>query len=609
VSNVKGPAPIARPNPPVFGSVHDEEFRTVLETVPQQIFVLRPDFTVEYANKAIVDYHGETLAAALFSSDVFERDRALHHPDDLRRLQEVGGNCLLRGLPVELEGRLLGGDGGYRWFLIRINPLLDAHGQVVRWYGTRTDIDDLKRSEERIRQNERQIRMLVDLVPQHLLMLDETGRILYANAAALAYTGLTLEQITAQPDVWPQIIHPADLPGVRATLRSLAAGIGAETAIRLRRHDSEYRWILMRHTPLQDDAGRVVRWVATGADIDDLKLGEERVQAENRALREEVDTASMFEEIVGSSPALRRVHTAIEQVAASGSTVLITGETGTGKELVARAIHKRSSRAERAFVGINCGAIPPTLIASELFGHERGAFTGALQRRLGRFELAAGGTIFLDEVGDLPPDMQLALLRVLQEREVERVGSSRPIKIDVRVIAATDRDLKAAIAIGAFRSDLYYRLNVFPIEIPTLRERVADIPLLVEYFVERYARQAHKAIRSVDKRSIALLAAYDWPGNVRELQNVIERAVIVCESDILTIDPRWLVRERGARPQRLLDEDLAARERQIIETALAESGGRVSGSRGAAGRLGIPASTLESKIRSLRIDKHRFKRA
>jgi formate hydrogenlyase transcriptional activator len=588
--------------------VDDEELSCLLEAVPQQIFVLRPDFTLEYANKAVLEYHGEGLTAALFSSDVFERDRVLHHPDDLRRLQEDGGNCLLKGLPVNLEGRLLGHDGEYRWFLIRLNPLRDEHGQVVRWYGTRTDIDDLKRSEERVRQDERQIHMLVDFVPQHLLMLDIAGRVLYANKTALDYTGLTLEGLVAQPDIWPQIVHPTDLPGFRATLGGLAQGIGAEMALRLRRHDGQFRWILARHAPLHDDAGRVVRWCVTGTDVDDLKLGEERAHAENRVLREEIDKASMFEEIVGSSPALRRVHTAIAQVAATGSTVLITGETGTGKELVARAIHKRSPRAERAFVGVHCGAIPPALIASELFGHERGAFTGAFQRRMGRFELADGGTLFLDEVGELPGEVQLALLRVLQEREVERVGSSRPIKVDVRVVAATNRDLKAAIASGAFRSDLYYRLNVFPIEIPPLRERAADIPMLVEYFVDRYSRQARKAIRSVDRRSIALLTAYDWPGNIRELQNVVERAVIVCESETLTVDPRWLARDRGALAQRRLAEELTARERQMIETALAESSGRIAGSRGAAGRLGMPASTLESRIRALRIDKHRFKR-
>jgi formate hydrogenlyase transcriptional activator len=259
-------------------------------------------------------------------------------------------------------------------------------------------------------------------------------------------------------------------------------------------------------------------------------------------------------------------------------------------------------------IKVNCAAIPDTLLESELFGHVRGAFTGATTTKKGRFALADGGTIFLDEIGTLSTAVQAKLLRVLQEREFEPLGSERTERVDVRVIAATNRDLKAAMASGTFRSDLYYRLNVFPIEVPPLRERAADIPLLVHYFVDRYARQSRKVIRAVDKRSIALLSAYGWPGNVRELQNVIERAVIVCQSETLTVDSRWVGREPAARAPHLLPDELVARERQLIEAALAESTGRISGSRGAAGRLGIPASTLESKIRSLGIDKRRFKR-
>jgi len=286
------------------------------------------------------------------------------------------------------------------------------------------------------------------------------------------------------------------------------------------------------------------------------------------------------------------------------------GETGTGKELVARAIHKRSQRASRAFVSVNCAAIPPTLIASELFGHEKGAFTGALTRRVGRFELAHGGTIFLDEVGDLPLDTQLALLRVLQEREFERVGSPRPIKVDVRIIAATNRDLRAALASGALRADFFYRLSVFPIEVPPLRERATDIPLLVSYFVDRYATKAGKTIRHVDKRTLELVKSYRWPGNVRELQNVIERAVIVCDTDTLVVDENWLSQDiAAAQPPILpLDDALVAREREMIEAALADAKGKVSGRSGAAARLGLPASTLEYKIRALKIRKERYKR-
>jgi formate hydrogenlyase transcriptional activator len=317
----------------------------------------------------------------------------------------------------------------------------------------------------------------------------------------------------------------------------------------------------------------------------------------------------MFEEIVGSSDAFRHVLQQVAKVAPTDSTVLITGETGTGKELIARAIHRGSARSTRAFVTVNCAAVPPSLIASELFGHERGAFTGALQRRQGKFELADGGTIFLDEVGELPPDTQMALLRVLQEREFERVGGGRPIKINVRVIAATNRDLQGAVAAKDFRADLFYRLNVFPVEVPSLRQRRSDIPLLVEYFVHRYAKRAGKKIDGISEQSLDLLRDYPWPGNIRELQNVIERAVIVSDTNTLSIDERWLVRQRVVEPdaQTPLDDELTAHERSRVEAALAASKGRVSGPTGAAARLGVPRSTLESKIRSLKVDKHRFR--
>jgi transcriptional regulator with GAF, ATPase, and Fis domain len=317
----------------------------------------------------------------------------------------------------------------------------------------------------------------------------------------------------------------------------------------------------------------------------------------------------MFEEIVGSSPPLRAVLSHLSKVAPTDSTVLITGETGTGKELIARAIHKRSPRSARAFVSVNCAAIPASLIASELFGHEKGAFTGALQRRQGRFELADGGTLFLDEVGELPADTQIMLLRVLQEREFERVGGSGPIRVNVRLIAATNRDLPAVVARGTFRADLFYRLNVFPLEVPSLRERRADIPVLVEYFMHRFSQRVGKRIRTLSKETSALLQAYDWPGNIRELQNVIERAVIIADSDTLAIDERWLGgRPRG--PSIVVSPPaapLATHEQQVIEVALRESKGRVSGPFGAAARLGVPSSTLESKIKALKIDKRRFK--
>jgi formate hydrogenlyase transcriptional activator len=338
----------------------------------------------------------------------------------------------------------------------------------------------------------------------------------------------------------------------------------------------------------------------------------DRLQDENLVLREQIDQALMFEEIVGASPALRAVLSRVSKVAPTDSTVLLTGETGTGKELIARAIHKRSLRSSRAFVSVSCAAIPSSLIASELFGHEKGAFTGATQRRLGRFELAEEGTLFLDEVGELPAETQITLLRVLQEREFERVGGKQPIRANVRVIAATNRDLEAAIAAGTFRSDLFYRLNVFPIEIPSLRERREDIPLLVEYFIAHFARKAGKSFRGIYKKTLELLVSYPWPGNIRELQNVVERSVIVCETENFSVDERWLSRQSLAtEPKGTLElpQALAAQEKKMIEAALRESGGRVSGPSGAAARLGIHRSTLESKITSLKINKYRFKTA
>jgi len=370
----------------------------------------------------------------------------------------------------------------------------------------------------------------------------------------------------------------------------------------------------------------VLKLLASGAAMSmenthlysDLQEREARISAlkdqlyrENLALRDEVDRVSMFEEIVGSSRTLKTALSRIAKVAPTDSTVFISGETGTGKELIARAVHKRSRRSGRAFVSVNCAALAPTLISSELFGHEKGAFTGALQRRLGRFEMADGGTIFLDEVGELPLDTQVALLRVLQEREFERVGGAQTVRVDVRVITATNRDLTAAVANGSFRQDLFYRLNVFPIEVPPLRDRADDILTLVEYFVKRYGTRAGKRFNSIDKKTLELLRHYDWPGNIRELQNVIERSVIVSSGEVFAVDPAWLStqpaqpRPRVTAPARPPGE--ARAEREIIEAALAECRGRVAGSSGAAAKLGVPPSTLDHRIKALGISKTQFK--
>ena len=339
------------------------------------------------------------------------------------------------------------------------------------------------------------------------------------------------------------------------------------------------------------------------------------------SLQHELRKEAMLEDIVGSSPALRAVLSRVAKVAPTDSTVLITGETGTGKELIARAIHKGSRRSVHPIVSVNCAATPASLIATELFGHERGAFTGALQRRPGRFELAAGGTLFLDEVGELPTETQIALLRVLQEREFERVGGTTAIRADVRVVAATNRDLGVAIAAGTFRSDLYYRLNVFPIDVPPLRERSEDIRVLVEVFLNRYARRARKVIRRISERTLALLEAYPWPGNIRELQNVIERSVIMCESEVFSIDEGWLSREAArAQPARqpfqLLqfpasecrpressrsNVTLEEIEREAILRALRSANWLVGGANGAAAILGLKRTTLQARMQKLGI--------
>ena len=450
------------------------------------------------------------------------------------------------------------------------------------------------------------------------------GYLDFFNQRWLNYVGLSVEDISGWK--WTAAIHPEDVGALVEKWRAaLARGEPLEQEARVRRADGEYRWMIHRTVPLHDGQGNIVRWYGTSIDIEDQKLTEGRLHEalheikklkdqlskENIALREEVDKASMFEEIVGASPALKAVLARVAKVAPTESTVLIMGETGTGKELVARAIHKRSQRSSRAFVSVNCAAIPAPLIASELFGHEKGAFTGAHQRRLGRFELAEGGTIFLDEIGELPTEIQIALLRVLQEQEFERVGGNQAIRTKVRVIAATNRNLKAAIEAGIFRSDLFYRLCVFPIEMPPLRERKEDIPILVEYFIDRYASKAGKKIRSTNKKTLDLLQSYPWPGNIRELQNVIERSVIVCDTESFSVDESWLVREsRQTQPaSQPLSGKLVTQEKEMIEAALTESRGRVSGPFGAAAKLGIPPSTLESKIKSLKINKNRFKLA
>jgi len=450
---------------------------------------------------------------------------------------------------------------------------------------------------------EREFHQIVDSVPLHIVLLDADFQQSYGNTASRSYFGL---KDRLSPEKFVQTTtHPEDCERYLAwAVERNQQRDGGEIEVRLRRHDGEYRWFLHQLSPIADDEGAIVRWCVTRVDIDERKRQEDRAVMETLSLREEIDKISMFEEIVGTSAPLQAVLARIAKVAPTDSTVLITGETGTGKELIARAIHKRSRRSKRAFVAVNCAAVPKDLIASELFGHEKGAFTGALQRHMGRFELAEGGTIFLDEIGELPAETQVALLRVLQEREFTRVGGTQSIAADVRVIAATHRDLPKAIEAGSFRSDLYYRIHVFPIAVPSLRERKEDLRLLVQYFIDRFSNKMGKTFRRIDPKSLDRLSSYPWPGNIRELQNVIERSVIVCDADIFSLDESWLI--HASIVQKPLSVEILNQEKELIEAALAQSRGRVSGASGAAVMLKMPPSTLDSKIRALKIDKRSF---
>jgi PAS domain S-box-containing protein len=537
------------------------------------------------------------------------------HPEDARHNTSVVEQAIQDKIDFETDLRLLLPNGGTRYIHVVGHPVVSASGDVTELVGMAMDITEqhearaaLQTAFEQLKAEQIELRRMTDAIASYIYVLRPDGTALYANQTVLDYTGLTLEDVQRE-DQRTRVFHPEDVERLREERHeALARGKPFELEQRALGKDGNYRWFLVRYNPLRDDQGNIIRWYATGTDIEDRKQAEERIRNENLALREQIDQAFMFEDIVGSSPALQTVLSSIVKVAPTDSTVLITGETGTGKELIARAIHKHSQRSGQAFISVNCASIPSSLIASELFGHEKGAFTGAVQRRQGRFELAHSGTIFLDEVGDLPAETQITLLRVLQERQFERVGGNRTLTTDVRIIAATNRDLTAAIAAGTFRSDLFYRLSVFPIEVPALRKRKVDIPMLVEYFVKRYAEKVGKEICKIDVNTLELCQSYPWPGNIRELQNIVERSVILTSGDTFSIEKAWLASPEPARQElpSPLPDTLQNQERELIETALAECKGKVAGPEGAAAKLGIPRSTLDSKIKQLKIKKHKF---
>ena len=600
-------------------SLRNKDYRTLLENVP--VLIVRYDAELRriYVNPAWEKVIGLSAADVLNKrvDEIPELPAVANH---VEKLQEV----LKTGTPQKIEFRWANARGKTIFVEFVIVPEYDRHDKMISLLVAGIDQTERREAEEQIRNSERNLRTTLETIPAYVFSALPDGSFDFASQNWFDYSGLSPEEVYGWD--WTDVVHPEDRDqAVEKWRESMATGIPGENEHRVRQANGEYRWFLARNSALRDEKGNIVRWYIVLVDIenqkrtearllqavDEIKKLQDQLSKENIVLREEVDRTSMFEEIVGASPALKAVLARIDKVAPTDSIVFITGETGTGKELVARAIHKRSPRASRAFVSVNCAAIPASLIASELFGHEKGAFTGAHQRRLGRFELAEGGTIFLDEIGELPMETQIALLRVLQDQKFERLGGNQPIRANARVITATNRDLQAAIEAGSFRRDLFYRLNVFPIEIPPLRERKEDIPILVEYFIHRYASKLGKKIRSASRKTMDLLQSYSWPGNIRELQNVVERSIIVCDTEQFSVDEHWLVREScQAQPAvQPLSDMLVSQTKEMIEAALAESGGQVSGPSGAAVKLGMPASTLESKIKSLKINKYLFKKS
>jgi PAS domain S-box-containing protein len=551
----------------------------------------------------------------------------LVHPEDRDRFNERIDTAFREKADFVQDYRIVLTDGTVKHIHGIGHPVLDDTGKVIEYVGTDVDVTERKRAEEKLRRSEADLleaqRLTHTCSWRHEVL---SGKVTI-SPEGLALYGIEPEDDASSVDFYHRRKHPEDRPEVeQAYAAALLRKTGFELEFRNVLPDGTIKNIRSIGHPILDERGDVVEFVGASIDVtehhraradlekafEEIKRLKDQLHDENVVLREQIDQAFMFEEIVGASSALQGVLSRLMKVAPTDSSVLVSGETGTGKELIARAIHKRSRRSQRAFVSVNCAALAPSLISSELFGHERGAFTGALQRRLGRFELANGGTIFLDEIGELPLDTQVALLRVLQEREFERVGGTQSVKVDVRIIAATNRDLEAAVADGTFRPDLYYRLNVFPIQVPPLRERQEDILMLLEYFVRRFAQKMGKHFEKLDKRTVELFRSYPWPGNIRELQNVVERSVIVSSDGEFCVDAAWLSRDsrRASLPQQPApagaDED-TSRERQIIEDALMGSRGRVSGHSGAAARLGVPPSTLDYRIKKLRIRKSHFK--
>jgi formate hydrogenlyase transcriptional activator len=608
---------------------NERNLSLTINTMPVMAWSARPDGSLEFLNRRWLDFTGLSVEEARGWGWT-----AAIHPDDLNRLTDYWRAIRGTGEKGEIEARLRRFDGEYRWCLIRACTLRDESGEIVKWYGTNTDIDDRKRAEEKLRQSEEELRAITDTVRQPIVVLSPDGFTLYANRVALENTGLTLDEVIKEGFL-KRACDPDDINRVLLDERrvGLLKGAPFDLEMRLLRKSGQYRWHLMQYNPLKDEGGQIVRWYVTATDIDDRKKAEKRLRHENVKLarenvylEEQIRSEMGFEQIIGSSPALKHVLELVETVAPNDSTVLLLGETGTGKELIAREIHKLSRRKAKTFVKLNCAAIPTGLLESELFGHEKGSFTGAIIQKVGRMELADQGTLFLDEVGDIPIDIQPKLLRALQEKEFERLGSTHTRKVNLRLVAATNRNLERMIIDREFRSDLFYRLNVFPIRIPPLRDRKDDIPLLVVYFVQKFAKQMQKRIDSIPVATMKALTAWEWPGNIRELENFIERAVILTRGESLAAPLAELRNVSTDEPVRQsapkADEDIARivretitslkskatpngrtkKQRDEIVRVLTECKGRVGGSDGAAVRMGLNRTTLMYRMKKLGID-------
>ena len=657
----------------------ERELREIIETIPCMAWSAAADGAAQFFNRRWLDYAGLT-------ADQVENWgwTVAVHPDDLNALVNYWRTVVASGQSGEIEGRLRRFDGVYRWFLFRATPSYDDKGNVAKWYGTNTDIDDRKKAEQALTVQNSRLQLLLKVTNQITANLELRDVLREISACIREVMDCDVVHISARENGTGEFrIYALDFPEGKGLIREdlviTPVGAGRRALDTLKptirrieqRHEfpPDYYELLVAEgvksqyvIPLVN-RGQAVGVLAisrttdtpfTSEDIDfvseasgqiaiaienslayrEVSELKERLAQENRYLEQEIRGDIEFGQIVGNSPALKHVLRLVETVAPTDSTVLLLGETGTGKELIARAVHEHSRRKDRIFVKVNCAAIPTGLLESELFGHEKGAFTGAISQKIGRLELADGGTFFLDEVADIPSEIQPKLLRALQEQEFERLGSTRTVKVDVRLIAATNRDLEKMVASREFRSDLYYRLNVFPIRVPPLRERKEDIPLLVGYFVQKFAKQMQKHIKRIPPAVMKAFIAWDWPGNIRELENLVERSVILTrgmgleapqleswksntqEHERETTDSRHeeiveIVRNtlQALNKKPILADtrqhksaERATKQRDEIMRALTASKGRVGGSGGAAARLGINRTTLLARMRKLGID-------